>query len=99
VTATTELSFDVTVLDSGDAQEVGIDVTLTIDQGTGKPLVKTQTIDVINPDESVTVTFEGFGDLQFARRTTLSVDVEPVVGEVNKENNSAQYSVIFLLPS
>jgi hypothetical protein len=99
VTATTELSFDVTVLDSGQAQEVGIDVTLTIDQGTGKPLVKTQTIDVINPDESVTVTFEGFGDLQFARRTTLSVDVEPVVGEANKENNSAQYSVIFLLPS
>ena len=41
VTATTELSFDVTVLDSGQAQEVGIDVTLTIDQGTGKPIVKT----------------------------------------------------------
>ena len=41
VTATTELAFDVTVQDSGDAQEVGIAVTLTIEQGTGKPIVKT----------------------------------------------------------
>ncbi len=42
VTATTELAFDVTVQDSGDSQEVGIPVTLTIEQGTGKPIVKTQ---------------------------------------------------------
>lgn len=98
VTATTELSFDVTVLDSGQAQEVGIDVTLTIDQGTGKPIVKTQKIPIINPNESVTVTFERLGEVQFARRTTVKVDVEPVPGEVVKTNNSAEYQVIFTLP-
>jgi hypothetical protein len=98
VTATTELSFGVTVLDSGQAQEVGIDVTLTIDQGTGKPIVKTQKIPIINPNESVTVTFERLGEVQFARRTTVKVDVEPVPGEVTKTNNSAEYQVIFTLP-
>ena len=98
VTATTELSFDVTVLDSGQAQEVGIDVTLTIDQGTGKPIVKTQKIAVINPGESQTVTFERLGEVQFARQTTVKVDVEPVPSELNKTNNSAEYQVVFTLP-
>jgi hypothetical protein len=98
VTATTELSFDVTVLDSGQAQEVGIDVTLTLNQGTGKPIVKTEQIPIINPGESVTVTFDGLGDVQFARRTTVNVDVEAVPGELTKTNNSAEYQVIFTLP-
>src|SRR5262245_39179300 len=100
VTATTELSFDVTVLDSGQGQEVGIDVTLTLDQGTGKPIVKTEQIPIINPGETVTVTFDHLGEnsVQFARRTTVKVDVEPVPGEVVKTNNSAEYQVIFTLP-
>jgi hypothetical protein len=99
VTATTELSFDVTVANGGDAQEVGIEVTLTIDQGLpGGPIVKTQKIELIDPGENKTVTFDNIGDVQFARNTTLKVDVAPVQGEVLKENNSAQYKVIFALP-
>jgi hypothetical protein len=98
VTATTELAFDVVVEDSGGSQEVGIPVTLTIEQGTGKPIVKTQEIDLINPGEQVTVTFDGLGEVRFATQTTLKVDVAPVRGEANKDNNSAQYSVIFSLP-
>ena len=98
VTATTELAFEVIVEDSGDSQEVGIPVTLTIEQGTGNPIVKTQKIDVINPGEQVTVRFEGLGEVRFATQTTLKVDVAPVLGEANKDNNSAQYTVIFSLP-
>jgi hypothetical protein len=98
VTATTELAFDVVVEDSGGSQEVGIPVTLTIEQGTGKPIVKTEEIDLINPGEQVTVTFDGLGEVRFATQTTLKVDVAPVRGEANKDNNSAQYSVIFSLP-
>jgi hypothetical protein len=98
VTATTELAFDVVVKDSGDSQEVGIPVTLTIEQGTGKPIVKTETIALINPGEEVTVTFDGLGDVRFATQTTLKVDVKPVLGEKVTDNNSAQYSVIFSLP-
>jgi hypothetical protein len=98
VTATTELAFDVVVEDSGDSQEVGIPVTLTIEQGSGKPIVKTDKIDLINPGEQVTVTFNDLGDVRFATQTTVKVDVAPVEGEENKDNNSAQYSVIFSLP-
>jgi hypothetical protein len=98
VTATTELGFDVTVHDGGDSQEVGIAVTLTIEQGTGKPIVKTEKIDLINPDESKVVSFTGLGEVRFATQTTLKVDVAPVLGETFKDNNSAQFNVIFSLP-
>jgi hypothetical protein len=99
VTATTELGFEVTVEDSGDSQEVGIPVTLTIEQGTGKPVVKTAKIDLINPGEQKTVVFTDLGEVRFATQSTLKVDVAPVLGEKNKDNNSAQYNVIFSLPN
>jgi hypothetical protein len=99
VTATTELAFEVTVLNSGDSQEVQIPVTLTMEQGTGNPIVKEEQIDVINPDEEVVVTFTDLGEVRFATQTTLKVDVAPVEGERNRDNNSAQYKVTFLLPS
>ncbi len=52
------LAFDVTVEDSGDAQEVGIAVTLTLEQdGAGKPIVQDEEDPVINPGEKKTVTF------------------------------------------
>jgi hypothetical protein len=97
VTATTDLSFVVTVADSGDSQEVGIKVTLTI-QKPGRAIVKTQTIDLINPGQSKSVTFRNLGDVPFAQRTTALVDVAPVPGERNTDNNKASYPVIFSLP-
>ena len=57
VTATTDLAFSVVVENGGDSQEVQIPVTLTVDrpQSQGGPIVKTQTVDVINPGESKTL--------------------------------------------
>jgi hypothetical protein len=100
VTATTTLAFTVDVADSGDSQEVQIAVTLTIDRSSadGGPIVKTQTIDVINPAQTVPVTFTDLGRVPFAAATTVRVDVATVPGEKNKANNSAQYPVIFSLP-
>jgi hypothetical protein len=97
VVATTDLGFAVAVKDSGDSQEVGIDVTLTI-QKPGKPIVKTQRIQVIDPGETKTLLFRDF-DLTglFAVKTTVKVDVAPVPGEQTTSNNSASYSVIFSL--
>jgi len=96
VTATTDLGFAVTVEDSGDSQEVQVKVTLTIQQ-TPSPIVQTKTIDLINPGEQKTVAFHNLGQVQFATRTTVKVDVQPVPGEKNAANNSAQYPVIFSL--
>ena len=44
------------------------------------------------------MTFDGLGEVRFATQTTLKVDVAPVPGEKNKDNNSAEYQVIFSLP-
>jgi hypothetical protein len=96
VRATTELAFDVTVKDTGDNQEVKIPVTLTIQQSPN-PIVQTKTIDLINAGEQKTVTFDHLGQVQFATKTTVKVDVQPVPGEKNLSNNSADYPVIFSL--
>jgi hypothetical protein len=100
VTASTNLGFDVVVHDGGNSQEVGIKVTLTIQRvpATGTTVVKTTTIDVINPTQDVTVHFTNVdvGKL-LAEKAKLTVDVAPVPGEAKRSNNSASFPVIFSL--
>ena len=96
VTASTSLAFEVTVKDTGNAQEVQIPVTLTI-QATPKPIVKKGTISVINPNETKTVTFRITEQPPFGTPTRIKVDVQPVPAEKTISNNSAEYPVIFSL--
>ena len=96
VEASTDLAFAVAVLNSGDSQEVKIEVTLTIQQSP-TPIVKKQTIEIINPDETKTVVFRDFPSVDFGERRIMRVDVDPVPGETNTGNNSAEYPVIFSL--
>jgi hypothetical protein len=95
VTATTNLAFAVTVEDTGDSQEVGIKVTLTIQQNPA--IVRTETIPVINPKQQKTVTFSNLGQVKFAQKEQVLVDVKPVPGETYLVNNKATYPVIFSL--
>ncbi len=95
VTATPDLSFAVTIKNSGDSQEVGIKVTLTVQQNPA--IVKTKSIAVINQGQEKTVTFSDLGAVKFARKEQVLVDVKPVQGEVNTSNNKATYQVIFSL--
>lgn len=98
VTATTSLAFEVAVQDTGDNQEVHVQVTLTI-QKSGTPITKKQTIDVINPGETKTVIFRNIDTTGvFGTPTHLKVDVAPVPQEANVKNNSAEYPVLFTLP-
>jgi hypothetical protein len=95
VEASDNLSFQVVVENSGDNQETQVPVRLVIQQD---PLIsKEQVIDLINPGQSKTVTFRDIGSVSFSTRTTLKVTVEPVAGETNTGNNTAQYAVIFTL--
>jgi len=97
VQASDRLSFQVAVRNSGDSQETQVRVSLTIKQ---TPILrKEQVIDVINPDETKTVTFDmsDLGPPNFGTRVTVSVSVEPVTGETNTGNNTADYPVIFTL--
>jgi archaellum component FlaF (FlaF/FlaG flagellin family) len=95
VVDSTNLGFQVSVENSGDVQVAMVQVTLTIKQA--KPITASQTIKLINPGESATVTFKNLPQPEFVVRTTLEVDVQPVPGETNPRNNSASYPVIFSL--
>jgi hypothetical protein len=96
IKASTDLAFDVSVKNSGDNQEVRIEVTLTIPKGT-TPIVKKQTIDILDIGETKTVSFKDFPDPPFGEKTSVQVSVKPVAGEARTDNNSAEYPVIFSL--
>jgi hypothetical protein len=94
VEASTDLAFAVSVLNSGDSQEVEVEVTLTIQQSP-TPIVKKQTIDLINPDETKRVVFRDFPAVDIGEPRVMRIDVEPVLGEENTTNNTAEYRVSF----
>lgn len=96
IESSSDLRFEVLVQNSGDSQETRVEVKLVIQQD---PLIeKQQVIDLINPGETKTVTFRDFGELSFATSTILKVTIEPVQGETNTSNNTAEYPVIFTFP-
>jgi hypothetical protein len=98
VKVSADLSFLVTVENSGDFQETAVKVTLTIDAG-GTPIRKLQTIPLITPGQQQTVKFTGFDvpPSAFGTRATVTVVVVKVPGEVNLDNNRASYPVFFTL--
>ena len=94
IQASTDLAFEVSVTDTGDSQEVGVEVTLTIPKQP-ESIVKKQTIDIIDPGETKTVTFRNFPTLPFGEEVNLRVDVKPVPGETNTGNNTIEFPVFF----
>jgi hypothetical protein len=90
-----DLAFEVLVENSGESQETQVQVTLIVRQD--PQIRKEQSINVINPGETKTVTFTDFEALEFSAQTTLQVQVEPVEGESNTNNNTVEYPIIFTL--
>jgi hypothetical protein len=84
------------VSNSGDIQVVSVEVTVTIKQ-TPKAITLNKTISLINPGDTATVAFKNLPPVNFAVQTKLNVDVKPVAGETNPNNNSASYPVLFSL--
>lgn len=93
IQSTRDLRFAVTVENSGCAQEVRVNVRVTIQAS--KPLTGQQTIGLINPGDQKTVVFSDLGLPPLDSRTTLTVEVEPVPGEQSTDNNKATYPVEF----
>ncbi|MFN8222850.1 MAG: CARDB domain-containing protein [Gaiellales bacterium] len=94
----TDLGFTVGVTNSGESQEVSVQVTLTIPKQSN-PIVKTATIDIIDPGETKEVSFTDFPDVPFGDGASIQVSTKPVPGETNTTNNSYEYPVIFTIPS
>jgi len=95
IVATEDMEIQVLVRNSGDFQEADVQVQLTLQQD--PPIRKSQAVDLINSNQTKVVTFRNFTNLTFAALTTLRVSVEPVPGEENTANNTAEYAVIFSL--
>ena len=94
VRASDQLAFEVLVENSGDNQETQVRVNLTIQQSP-EPIRKEAEIDAINPGDMKSVVFRDLGQVSFGPRNVLKVTVEPVPGEKNTNNNTAEYVVIF----
>jgi hypothetical protein len=96
VQLSTDLTFSVTIENSGCAQEVGLRVRLTIQQSP-RPITAQRTIDLIDPGDEATVNFPDLQDRSpdLDQRTSLTVEVEPVPGESNTNNNTENYPVQF----
>lgn len=92
------LTFVATVQDSGDNQETGVVVTLTIKAGSTS-IVRHKTISLIAPNQQVAVSFGNFNlpPTAFANQASITVSVGKVPGEVNLTNNSATYPAFFSL--
>ncbi len=94
IVQSTDLGYVVSVKNSGDVQVASVQVTITLKQ-TPKPITATVSIPLINPGATQTATFKNLPQATFVSQTTLEVDVQPVKGETNPNNNSASYPVIF----
>jgi hypothetical protein len=94
ITASQQLAFEVSVKDTGEAQEVKVPVTLTI-QKTPNPIVKHGTISLIDVGATQTFTFHITEQPPFSTPTKIKVVVGPVPNEKTIANNSASYPVIF----
>jgi hypothetical protein len=96
ITLTPNLQIEVTVENSGDSQEVQVPVRLTLQQSPD-PERRTKVIPVIDPGQRVRVIFGDLGDeASIGEQTQLKIEVEPVRGEENRANNTAQFPVTFL---
>jgi len=98
VKVSADLAFAATVEDSGNFQENGVVVHLTITAGSAT-IKRTQTIQTISPKTQQTVSFGNFNlpTAAFGNKATVKVDVAPVPGETNTSNNTATYTVFFTL--
>ena len=96
LTLTPDLQMEVTIENSGDSQEVQVPVRLTL-QLSPEPITRTQVVNVIDPGEQRKVVFSDFADdVPIGQQTQLKVEVEPVAGERNTANNTAEYALTFL---
>jgi CARDB len=95
IVVTTDMSFQVTVENSGNSQVFSVPVKLTIEQSKGGNIVKSARINFLNAGNQTTVTFRNFPTVNFSTPATIKVEVQPVAGESNTSNNSADYPVIF----
>jgi hypothetical protein len=98
ITSSPNLAFEVAVKNTGEAQEVKVAVTLTIEKKVGNrsaPIVKRGNISLIDVGATQTITFHITEQPPFSTPTKIKVVAGPVPSEKTFSNNTATYPVIF----
>jgi hypothetical protein len=94
ITISPKLAFDVTVQNGGANDERDVVVQLSI-TGSGKPIVREQTIPIIAAGQQKIVTIPLAATPPLGRPVTIRVNIKAVPGEKKLDNNRASYPAIF----
>jgi hypothetical protein len=92
--SSSNLTFDVQVMNQGENDEKQVRVRLSI-TGAGTPINRTQTIPSIAAGETETATIPLAAAPPTGRPVTITVQILPVPGEKNTTNNKATFSAVF----
>ena len=92
--ASANLAFDVEVMNQGENDEKQIRVKVTV-SGAGKPIVVQQTIPAISAGQSGTASVPLAATPPTGRPVTIQVEVLPVPGEKNTDNNKGSFAAVF----
>jgi hypothetical protein len=94
ITVSPKLAFDVTVQNGGSNDERDVVVQLSI-TGSGRPIVREQTIPTIAAGTQRVVAIPLAATPPLGRAVTIRVNVKAVPGEKKLDNNRASYPAIF----
>jgi hypothetical protein len=94
IKATPNLSFDVQVMNQGENDETDVPVKVSI-SGAGKPIVVQQRLDSIAAGQSKTVSIPLAATPPTGRPVTINVEILPVPGEKNTDNNKQEFAAVF----
>jgi hypothetical protein len=94
LTYSTDSEFAVKFTNGGENNEFDVKVTVRI-EGSGSPIVLTDTIDQIAPGASATANLAFEKPPPIGAAVTIKVRVAPVPGETKTDNNEAEYQAIF----
>jgi hypothetical protein len=93
VPLTDQLAFDVNVQNGGDSEETDVGVSISISDG--KQISVDQTIPRVAAGQSETVSIPVTDKPDTGSVSTVTVEIAPVPGEKNADNNKATYQVAF----
>lgn len=94
IRAGSNISFEVTVSNQGENDEKNVAVTVEVVDG-GRPIKREDTIPTIAAGETKTVKIPLAASPPTGRGVKINVNVQPVPGEEDSENNKASYPAIF----
>jgi CARDB protein len=94
VPLTSDIAFDIQVINQGDSTETDVQVQVTVGQGADK-ITAEDTIPEIATGEQKAVTIPLTDQPPTGQNVPITVRVKPVPGEEVTDNNEAEYTVIF----